>query len=174
MRLIAKWYPQQEAIPDEGSFQDRKETLQALWGQSLQQLYERAAEGKSEGSKMIEVGRMCVKIAGRDAGLKCVVVEVIDDTFVKIDGQTRARKCNIRHLEPLAAKLDISKGISHEAVMKALKSQGVEPVEKNPARSGPKTGPRTEKPRKQTKTRNKSLEPKKAEKPKVAPKKAKN
>ena len=27
----------------------------------------------------IEVGRVCVKIAGREAGEKCVIVEVIDD-----------------------------------------------------------------------------------------------
>ena len=29
---------------------------------------------------MIEVGRVCVKIAGRDAGKKCAVIKVLDDT----------------------------------------------------------------------------------------------
>ena len=27
---------------------------------------------------MIDVGRVCVKTAGRDAGRKCVVVEIVD------------------------------------------------------------------------------------------------
>ena len=32
---------------------------------------------------MMEVGRLCLKIAGRDAGMKCVIVEVIDDNFAE-------------------------------------------------------------------------------------------
>ena len=41
---------------------------------------------------MIEVGRLCVKIAGRDAGKKCVITELIDEKLVMIDGETRRRK----------------------------------------------------------------------------------
>lgn len=69
---------------------------------------------------MFEVGQVCLKIAGRDAGKKCAVVEVIDDKYVLIEGETRRRKCNVAHLEPIALKLDISKGASHDAVMKAM------------------------------------------------------
>ncbi|MDD1775029.1 MAG: 50S ribosomal protein L14e, partial [Methanobacterium sp.] len=29
----------------------------------------------------IEVGRICIKLAGREAGEKCVIIEVIDDKF---------------------------------------------------------------------------------------------
>ena len=47
---------------------------------------------------MIEIGRLCVKIAGRDAGKKCVVVDVVNDNTVLIDGETRRRNCNIKHL----------------------------------------------------------------------------
>lgn len=79
---------------------------------------------------MIEVGRVCVKIAGRDAGLKCVVVEETGKNFVLIDGQTRRRKCNVSHLEPLQQKLDISKGASHDAVVKAFKTVEVSIVER--------------------------------------------
>ena len=50
---------------------------------------------------MIEIGRLCIKTAGRDAGLKCIIVDILDDKFVLIDGETRRRKCNILHLEPL-------------------------------------------------------------------------
>jgi large subunit ribosomal protein L14e len=73
---------------------------------------------------MIDVGRICVKIAGRDAGLKCVVVEVIDNNFVLIDGETRRRKCNILHLEPLDKTVEIKKGASHADVAKAFEHLG--------------------------------------------------
>ena len=69
---------------------------------------------------MIEVGRVCVKIAGREALNKCVVVKVIDDKFVTIDGQVKRRKCNIAHLEPLNEKLDIKEAASTEEVKKAF------------------------------------------------------
>ena len=88
---------------------------------------------------MIEIGRLCVKIAGRDAGLKCVVVDVLGKNIVLIDGETRRRKCNIAHLEPLAQKLPLEKGASHEKVVAAFKEIGVSIVERKPkATSKPK------------------------------------
>lgn len=75
---------------------------------------------------MIEIGRLCVKIAGRDAGKKCVVVDILDDKFVLIDGETRRRKCNIFHLEALDQVLQIKKGASHDEIADALKKIGVE------------------------------------------------
>jgi len=71
---------------------------------------------------MVDIGRVCVKIAGRDAGKKCVVVDVLGKEMVMIDGETRRRKCNLAHIEPLDKKVDIKKGASHEEVMAALKS----------------------------------------------------
>ena len=99
---------------------------------------------------MIEVGRVCVKIAGRDAGLKCVVVEVLDK-FVLVDGQTRIRKVNPAHLEPLDQKLAIEAGASHAHVAAAFKDIGVEVVErkskgKAPARVKPAAKPVVDKP----------------------------
>lgn len=80
---------------------------------------------------MMEIGRMCVKIAGRDAGKKGAIVEIIDSNFVIIDGQMKKGKANIRHIEPLQHKLDIATGASHEAVVEALKQAGVDfPVKK--------------------------------------------
>lgn len=75
---------------------------------------------------VMEVGRVCVKIAGRDAGKKCVIIDVLDDKFVMIDGATRRRKCNILHLEPLEHAVKIKKGASHEEVSNALKEMGIE------------------------------------------------
>ena len=47
---------------------------------------------------MFDVGRVCLKIAGRDAGKKCVVVEKLEGKYVLIDGMTRRKKCNTLHL----------------------------------------------------------------------------
>jgi large subunit ribosomal protein L14e len=115
---------------------------------------------------MIEIGRLCVKIAGRDAGKKCIVVDILDDKFVLIDGETRRRKCNIFHLEALDQVLQIKKGASHDEVADAMKKIGVE------AR---KTKPKAKTVRPRTLRRSKlaakapAAAPKKEEKPKAAP-----
>ena len=68
----------------------------------------------------IEVGRICVKIAGREAGEKCVIVEVIDDKFVEVVGITmKNRKCNIKHLEPVEQTIEI-KSDDVESIKKEL------------------------------------------------------
>jgi large subunit ribosomal protein L14e len=69
---------------------------------------------------MFEIGRVCVKIAGRDAGKKCVVVKHLEGKLYLVDGETRRRKCNTLHLEPLDQVLEIKENASHEEVMKAL------------------------------------------------------
>lgn len=71
---------------------------------------------------MIEVGRICIKLAGRDAGGECVIVDVLDDNYVLIDGNVRRRKCNIAHLEPTEKKAKIKKNASHEEVKKEFES----------------------------------------------------
>jgi large subunit ribosomal protein L14e len=93
---------------------------------------------------MIEIGRVCVKTAGRDARAKCLVVDVIDKNYVLIDGQTRRRKCNIVHLEPLDKILQIGKNAGHDEVVKALKELNIECVER-------KTKAKTARPKKQRK-----------------------
>src|SRR2546426_8305819 len=49
-----------------------------------------ADEGREKSGKTsmasIEVGRVCVKTLGREAGLKCVIVDVIDKNFVLVTG----------------------------------------------------------------------------------------
>ena len=69
---------------------------------------------------MLEVGKVCMKIAGRDAGKLGVVIDILDNTYVVLDGEVRRRKCNIYHLEPLERKVDIKKNASHADVLKAL------------------------------------------------------
>lgn len=75
---------------------------------------------------MMEVGRLCVKIAGRDAGKKCVIVEVLDEKFVLVDGETRRRKCNMKHLEPSNETIKIKKSAPHTEVAAEFKKMGIE------------------------------------------------
>ena len=93
---------------------------------------------------MLSVGRVCIKIAGRDAGKKCVVVEIIDDKNVLIDGLTRRRKCNKIHLEPLNQTLDIKANASHDDVAKAFKNMDIElkTSKPKPKTDKPKPAPR--------------------------------
>ncbi|MEM2466636.1 MAG: 50S ribosomal protein L14e [Candidatus Bathyarchaeia archaeon] len=78
----------------------------------------------------IEVGRICVKICGREAGKKCVIVDIIDKSFVLVTGPksvtgVKRRRANINHLEPLAEKIEIKRGASDEEVVEALKKKGL-------------------------------------------------
>ncbi|MBI2657874.1 50S ribosomal protein L14e [Candidatus Woesearchaeota archaeon] len=75
---------------------------------------------------MIEIGRLVVKTAGRDAGKKAVIVDILDDKFVLLDGETRRRKCNVVHIESLDKVLKIEKNAGHDAVAEALKELGIE------------------------------------------------
>jgi len=77
----------------------------------------------------IEVGRICVKIVGREAGKKCVVVDLVDKNFVLITGpkklsDIKRRRANINHLEPTQEKIDIKRGATDEEVTEALKTAG--------------------------------------------------
>ena len=103
---------------------------------------------------MIEVGRLCVKIAGRDAGLNCVIVDVLDNKFVLIDGQTRRRKCNILHLEPLKSTIKIKKNASHEDIKKEFDKLGLKLRDTKPK-------VKTQKPVKKKKEKIKKEKPKK-------------
>ena len=121
---------------------------------------------------MIEVGRMCVKIAGRDAGLKCVIVEVLDKNFVMIDGQTRRRKCNVLHLEPLDKTIDIKPKASHDEIAEEFSKLQIEVKDRKSKKAA-------ERPRKVRKKKEKPAKPEalakkveKEEKPKKAAKKA--
>ena len=74
---------------------------------------------------MVNVGDVAMKIAGRDAGMLCVVVDVIDGNFVMVDGETRRRKCNLKHLEFLGKSAKVKKSDGSEEVLKALKDLGL-------------------------------------------------
>lgn len=79
---------------------------------------------------MLEIGRLCIKTAGREAGKACVVVKSVDSKFVMVTGpreitRVKRRKCNILHLEPLEDKLPLKSDASDSDVIKAYKEAGI-------------------------------------------------
>jgi large subunit ribosomal protein L14e len=97
-----------------------------------------SSKTKSKGVQMIEIGRVCLKIAGRDSNSMCVVVDVLDEKTVLIDGQTRRRKCNIKHIEALDKVINVKKGASHSNVVKEFEKIGIK-VEEKQKKSKPKS-----------------------------------
>jgi len=78
----------------------------------------------------IEIGRICVKVAGREAGRKCVIVDIIDENFVLITGPkqlsgVKRRRVNIKHVEPTDKVIDIPRGASDDEVLKALEKNNL-------------------------------------------------
>lgn len=77
----------------------------------------------------IEVGRVCVKLAGREAGRKCVIVDVMDKSFVLITGPKtvtgiKRRRANVNHIEPLQDRVEIKRGAADEEIAETLKTAG--------------------------------------------------
>jgi large subunit ribosomal protein L14e len=77
----------------------------------------------------MEVGRICVKTLGREAGKKCVVIDLVDKNFVLITGpkavtEIKRRRANISHLEPTREKIEINRGATDEEITEALKTAG--------------------------------------------------
>jgi large subunit ribosomal protein L14e len=79
---------------------------------------------------MYETGRICLKIAGREAGKYCIIVESIDDNFVLITGPkavtgVKRRKCNINHIEPTEDKIQIDSKADDASIENLWKSSGL-------------------------------------------------
>jgi large subunit ribosomal protein L14e len=77
----------------------------------------------------IEVGRICVKLCGREAGRKCVIIDITDKSFVLVTGPknvtgVKRRRVNLNHIEPLQDKLEVKRGASDEEVEETLKTAG--------------------------------------------------
>jgi len=73
----------------------------------------------------IDVGRVCVKLAGREAGKKCIIVEVVDKNFVLVTGPKKVngvkrRRVNVNHIEPTEKMIKVKRGESDEEILKAL------------------------------------------------------
>jgi large subunit ribosomal protein L14e len=81
---------------------------------------------------MFELGRICMKIAGRDANKYCVVLDNFNDGFVLVDGQTRRKKVNMKHLEPTKNKISIKQNADHSIVVEEFSKLGfIVPLKKS-------------------------------------------
>ena len=77
----------------------------------------------------IEVGRICLKQIGRENGKQCVIIDVMDKSFVLVTGPKKVsgikrRRVNINHIMPLQDKVDVKRGASDEEVTQALEAAG--------------------------------------------------
>ena len=99
---------------------------------------------------MIEIGRVCIKTAGRDSGELAVVLTDSQNNLVLVDGNVRRKKCNVKHLEPTSKLLNLKEEASTADVHKAMAAEGL----------------------KVNKVSEKKKEKKEKAAPKVAPKKA--
>ncbi len=77
----------------------------------------------------IEVGRICLKQAGRETGKKCVIIDVMDKSFVLVTGPKKVtgvkrRRVNINHITPLQDKINVTRGASDEEVTGILETAG--------------------------------------------------
>ena len=78
----------------------------------------------------LEVGRVCMKIGGRESGKYAVVLKKMSDAFVLITGPkiltgVKRRRCNIEHLEPLQYVLEIKEDAPEEEVVAAFDKAGL-------------------------------------------------
>ena len=79
---------------------------------------------------MIELGRVCLKTAGRETGKCCVVVNKIDDKFVLVTGpksltKVKRRRCNVEHLRPLEHRISIKADAKDSEVEQLMKKEKV-------------------------------------------------
>jgi len=77
----------------------------------------------------IEIGRICVKEYGREQGKKCIIVDLMDKSFVLVTGPksltgVKRRRVNLDHILVLDDKVDVRRGASDEEVSQALEAAG--------------------------------------------------
>ena len=69
----------------------------------------------------MDVGRVCIKLTGREAGKKCVIINVLDRNFVMVTGpKVRRRRVNMNHLKPIDEFVNISRNAADEEVASVL------------------------------------------------------
>ena len=73
----------------------------------------------------IEIGRICTKMKGRETGKKCVIIDIIDKSFVLITGPksltgVKRRRVNVQHIKSTENSVQIQRGASDAEVLTAL------------------------------------------------------
>lgn len=73
----------------------------------------------------MDIGRICLKLKGREAAKRCVVVDVIDRNYVMVTGPfeltgVKRRRVNMSHLKPLDEVIEISRNASDQEIIDIL------------------------------------------------------
>lgn len=84
---------------------------------------------------VLELGRVCLKLAGREAGAYCAVIKPAgkskeEKSFVFVTGPklltgVKRRRSNIEHLQATEYKLEIPEDATDEAVIAAYEKAGL-------------------------------------------------
>ena len=84
---------------------------------------------------VLEIGRVCLKIAGREAGKYATVIKPTgkskeEKSFVFVTGPSlltgvKRRKCNIDHLKATEYKLELAENATDEQVIAAYEKAGL-------------------------------------------------
>ncbi|MHA2296988.1 MAG: 50S ribosomal protein L14e [Candidatus Hodarchaeales archaeon] len=73
---------------------------------------------------VLDLGRIVVKTAGREATKKAIIVGFVDNNFVLVTGagvnKVKRRRCNIRHLIATPNKIDINNNASDAEIKSQL------------------------------------------------------
>lgn len=77
-----------------------------------------------------EVGRVCIKTVGREAGQYCAVIGKENQSFVMVTGPklltgVKRRRCNVFHLQPTEYVLGVKDNASDEDVIAAYEAAGI-------------------------------------------------
>ena len=88
----------------------------------------------------VEVGRICIKTAGREKNKKCVIIDVMDKSFALITGPkmvtgVKRKRANLNHIMPMEDKIELNRGATDEEVTSALKAVGKLEAMKQPAKT---------------------------------------
>ncbi|UJG39751.1 MAG: 50S ribosomal protein L14e [Candidatus Heimdallarchaeum aukensis] len=78
----------------------------------------------------IQIGRIVVKTAGREAGKKAIIADLIDQNYVLITGpkdltKVRRRKVNVGHIELTDKVVSIKRSASDDEIIKAIDEAGL-------------------------------------------------
>ena len=73
----------------------------------------------------MDIGRVCVKLKGKEKGRRCVIVDVIDENFLLVTGPknltgVKRRRVNVKHLTFTRDKVSFKRGASDDEVLKTL------------------------------------------------------
>jgi len=74
----------------------------------------------------IDIGRVCIKTMGRERGKRCVIVDIVDRSFVLVTGPksvtgVKRRRANVGHIELLDEMVKIPRRASDDEVAEALR-----------------------------------------------------